>query len=101
MIELKVAGALSRCKTFDTDIDIELVRKIRHTGYWTKLYFAECLETLKKRGDDQPLIKAIEQSLSRNLNVKDKMRAMLHHLDTSYNNDRLFWFLSHHGLLKA
>lgn len=104
MLALYASGALTKCKTFKKNIDIEKLKKIQIDEYDLK-YFITVLKYLKAKNDTSDIRFALEACIKNNSspNVQKKLekniRYFIGRLDKQYNRNRLFWFLSARGLL--
>jgi hypothetical protein len=65
MINLKVNNALSRCTTFDEELDIKLVWKMIVSDDSTRAFVRENLDALEKHQGDGELRKALQYVLNR------------------------------------
>lgn len=65
MINLHVVGALDRCTTFDTRLDIKRVSNLIVSDESTRIFFKENLKALENRQGDLKLYKALCKILNR------------------------------------
>ncbi len=63
MIDLRLEGALERCRTFDRPLDLAAVRQVTFHSGSERRYFAEALAQAEKRGDDPELLQALRDSV--------------------------------------
>jgi hypothetical protein len=61
MVALRIAGALSRCTTFDRPLDLRAVARLRRDP----VYVRRDLEAVRERGGDRALERALEACLRR------------------------------------
>jgi len=65
MINLKVNSALSRCTTFDEELDVKNVLKLTADNHHTRIFMRENLKALKKYKVDDELEKALQKVLNK------------------------------------
>jgi len=86
MINLYVVGALDRCTTFDTALDIKRVSKLIVRDQNTRAFVEENLKALESRQGDQALYNALHKVLNRPrwqiriIKMRKKMERKYHHL---------------------
>ncbi len=76
MINLKANGALSRCTTFTTKLDVERLSQVRASDN-TRVYFAENLDALERSQGDEELVRALRDILDGSQPVPQEPRASL------------------------
>lgn len=101
MISLYVYDALKKCKTFNSELDIKAIRRMKITPIGLKFYDQENLNALKKFKRSPELINALIEAMEKVLkkSLFSKIRDKIHELDNKYNRDRLFWLLSKYNFI--
>lgn len=64
MIDLRIAGALERCPTFNTPLRLSDVRRLDIRQGVHRLFFQSSLDELRRTGRDSELAEALEECLS-------------------------------------
>jgi hypothetical protein len=64
MIDLRIAGALERCPTFNTPLNLSDVRRLDIRRGVHRLFFQSSLNELRRTGHDPELAEALEECLS-------------------------------------
>ncbi|MGH7857039.1 MAG: hypothetical protein ACREQY_06865 [Candidatus Binatia bacterium] len=63
MISLRIVGALERCPTFESPLDLDAVRRLEIPDDNIRSLTRENLEAAESRGDDQALVEALRSCL--------------------------------------
>lgn len=104
MLALYVSDSLEKCLTFEKPINYNKLKNIKVNSYVLK-YFISLLKALKKKNDRSEIRYALEECIWSNQHPSFQQRFgrstrdSIGLVDKKYNNNRLFWYLSHKGLL--
>ncbi len=95
MVELRMAGALEKCRTFPDELDLERLSNMYSTPFSVRMQVEEAAEYLQKTGNDPELLEALESSLeySDRPGILRQIISVAQQLDWKYNESRLFVFL--------
>lgn len=100
MIDLRIAGVLSKTAVFEKKLTPDLIKKADARGYGSRIFYEQSLAELRVRNNDPELEEAIVFLLEKKYdNPIQKIRDYVGALDGKYNRHRLYKFLSRHGVI--
>jgi len=89
MVNLEVAGALDLCRTFDTPLDLDRLRRLTITSPHIRINYIDSLEHLDRHGGDPELRVALDAVLAKPTPVWHRVRDRVERLDLRFLGGRL------------
>lgn len=104
MIDLEISGKLERCKTFDTKIDLNVLRNVNAQGHSERVFFKQSLNTLERNGTHHDLQEVLryllyEKKYKEYNVISQKMKDFVRRIDKKYNKSRLYHYAAKRGTL--
>lgn len=104
MLGLHLCDSLKKSQTFAHEIDTEVLRSIK-AGPLQLKYFRPMLDAFDEKGDTTEVREAlaalirINSSPSIMQRVFGQFRYWIRTIDTKYNQNRLYWYMAHRGIM--
>lgn len=100
MIDLRIAGVLSKTPVFEKKLTPDLIKKADARGYGSRIFYEQSLAELLIKNNDPELIEALQYLLNREYTGRlQRLRDFIGLLDGNYNKHRLYKFLSKRGII--
>jgi hypothetical protein len=90
MLNLHVAGALHRCKTFDPTIDLARLRGIVVADANSATFMRENLKALEQSGQDCEMQQCLRQALARRARLRTKIREAIGNVFLRYLGEPVY-----------